>query len=550
MDLHVPLICENCKNVVNIKKINPVISCENCRNGRLRLDNCLTNKYVKSKEFRSSPPTSWKYLYNLIPITSERRQNVHNEIIKSIVSLDEGGTPLRISKIGTKFNLSNLRIKDETRNPTTSYMDRGTSAEISMCRWLGQSNNHKNTITGSVVGRLAVSLAAYSARAGFNCELSVLDNQEWGLSPDVLYQLIVYGTKINLANKQKVFPSNYHRFSYNNTFFTEGLKSLGFEICEQLGWKLPDRIIVPLGQGTLIYALDHSIKELVSLGLVENNGKRNKNVKIHGVTAEENLLLNTGFSQANSFGDSLKNKNINKRVHSIPNPQTSNSDLQKSLTTIAPELFPPRMDSYQNEAMTVINNSGGSVIRVSDSELMDAVSFLAQTDGIFASPAGVSSISGLFKLIESNAIDDYDENIVCIATMGHGSSSNDVLKNWKTLDVINKIRYQHRQIIKRGSISEKNKKIAAYPIGNTKTRILSLLKNYPDYAYNLHKRAVKKYTLKIDISTLYQHLNELEKMGAISKSKAESFRGKPIRIYYTITPYGSSLIGSNSFKKN
>jgi DNA-binding transcriptional ArsR family regulator len=200
--------------------------------------------------------------------------------------------------------------------------------------------------------------------------------------------------------------------------------------------------------------------------------------------------------------------------------------------------------------MTVINNSGGSIIRVTDSELMDAVSFLAQSDGIFASPAGVSSIAGLFKLIESNGIDDYDENIVCIVTMGHGSSSNDVLKNWKTLDAINKIRYQRRQIIKRGSISEKNKKISSYPIGNTKTRILSLLKNYPDYAYNLHKRTVKKYSLKIDISTLYQHLNELEKMGAISKSKAESFQGKPIRIYYDITPYGSSLISSNSFKKN
>ena len=110
----------------------------------------------------------------------------------------------------------------------------------------------------------------------------------------------------------------------------------------------------------------------------------------------------------------------NDSHHSLTNLQTSNSDLQKSLTTIAPELFPPSMDSYQNEAMTVINNSGGSIIRVSDSELMDAVSFLAQSDGIFASPAGVSSIAGLFKLIESNGIDDYDENIVCIVTMGHG----------------------------------------------------------------------------------------------------------------------------------
>lgn len=58
MDLHVSLVCENCKDVVNIDKINPVITCENCHNGRLRLDNCLTNRYAKSKEFKSSPQST------------------------------------------------------------------------------------------------------------------------------------------------------------------------------------------------------------------------------------------------------------------------------------------------------------------------------------------------------------------------------------------------------------------------------------------------------------------------------------------------------------
>lgn len=539
MDLQIPLQCEYCKNIANIKKVNPIMTCGKCHNGRLRVDSCLTVRYIRSKEFKSSQPTSWKYLFNLMPNIRKKSQNVHDEIKKSIVSLNEGGTPLILSNIGTKFNLKNVRLKDETRNPTSSYMDRGTSAEISMCRWLGLSNDPKNAMTGNVVGRLAVSLAAYSARAGYNCELSVRDNQEWGLSPDVLYQLIVYGAKINLSTKQNNLPSNYHLFSYDNTFFTEGLKSLGFEICEQLGWKLPDRIIVPLGQGTLIYVLYHAIKELISLGLVEN-----KRVKIHGVTTEENLLLTRGFSQRNDIVDFLNSKIRNENVHVISDLLPAFSDSQKPLTTIAPELFPPRINSYITNAMTIINNSGGSVIRVTDSNLIDAMSLLAQSDGIFASPAGVSSIAGLLKLIEFNNIYDNKESIICIVTMGQGNSK-DLMKNWKMLDAVNKIRYLNSQGIKASSISEKNKSSkTVFSIGKTKTRILLLLKKFPDYVYNLHNRITEEYSLSIDISTLYQHLNELEKIGAVSKSKAESFRGKPIRIYYTITPYGSSLIRS------
>ncbi len=545
MDLQLTLKCENCKNMANIRKVDPLMTCEKCHSGRLRLDNCLTVKYIKSKEFKSSSPTSWKYLFNLIPQNPKKSQNIYKEIMKSVISLNEGGTPLRISNIGTKFNLKNLKVKDETRNPTTSYMDRGTSAEISMCKWLGPSNDSKNTMTGNVVGHLAVSLAAYSARAGYNCELFVRDNQEWGISPYILYQLIVFGAKINLASKQNVFPSNYHVFNYNNTFFTEGLKSLGFEICEQLGWKLPDRIIVPLGQGTLIYALNHSINELMSLGMVENSSLKNKNVKIHGVTAERNF--DRRFSQESNFISPFKNNHRNENGLVISNLQTTFSNFQKPLTTIAPELFPPGIDSYQNDAMKIIDNSGGSIIRVSDSDLMDAVSFLAQSDGIFASPAGVSSIAGLLKLIESNDIYDNEENIVCIVTMGQGTS-NDVIKNWKSLNTINKIRYQNKQLRKQGYVIERNRSRISntvFPIGNTKSRILSLLKKSPDYAYNLHKRMIEKYSISIDISTLYQHLNELEKVGAISKSKAESFRGKPIRIYYDITSSGNSLIRSN-----
>ncbi len=503
--------------------------CPKCNDGRLHLENCLTDKYIKSKKFKMTAPSSWKYLYNLIPFHSKKTQSIDHDIgLKSVISLNEGGTPLRVSNIGHKFKLKSLRIKDETRNPTASYMDRGTSAEISVYRWLSPLTESKNVMTGNIVGRLAVSLAAYSARAGFECELFVQSNQqEWGLSPNILYQLISYGAKINLNSKKIVLPSNYYMFKYNNTFFVEGLKTIGFEICDQLGWEFPDHIIVPMGQGTLIYAIYCALKELLSLGLVRNFKSRKKKVKIHGVTIEKNLLIHN--EDLNTISNSDGNSNLQIRL----------LDNQKQKTTIAPELIPPIKDSYLNDAELAIRNSGGSIIKVSDSDLINAVSLLASNDGIFASPAGASSIAGLLKLIESNIIDNYDENIICIVTMSEGSII-DSTKNWKILQAYNMLRNQKNLFSKSLYKFEKNNNIPL--LGNTKTKIVLLIKENPDYAYNLQKRLNKRYSISLDISTLYQHLNELEKMGIIIRSKAESFRGKPIRFYYSITPTGNALL--------
>jgi threonine synthase len=531
--------------MVDVKTINPLMVCSKCNDGRLHLENCLTDKYIKSKKFKITAPSSWKYLYNLIPFHSKNSQSIDYDIgLKSVISLNEGGTPLRVSNIGPKFNLKSLRIKDETRNPTTTYMDRGTSAEISVCRWLSSSTKSQNIMAGNIVGRLAVSLAAYSARAGFECELFVQSNQqEWGLSPNILYQLISYGAKINLNSKKIVLPSNYYMFNYNNTFFVEGLKTIGFEICDQLDWELPDHIIVPMGQGTLIYAIYQSLRELLSLGMVQHFKSRKKKVKIHGVTLEKNLFLHNedfnSFNNNNNNNDTKVTKNNNDSDITL---QTTLLDKQKQIATIAPELIPPIRHSYLNDAELAIHNSGGSIIKVSDNDLINAVSLLASNDGIFASPAGASSIAGLLKLIESNVIDNQDENIICIVTMSEGSTL-DSTKNWKILQSYNRLKNQKKPFLKSLYTFEKNDGMNdnILLLGNTKTKIVLLLKEYPDYAYNLQKRLNNKYSMSLDISTLYQHLNELEKMGVIVRSKAESIRGKPIRFYYSITPTGNSL---------
>ncbi|MDQ3835411.1 MAG: pyridoxal-phosphate dependent enzyme, partial [Thermoproteota archaeon] len=400
---------------------------------------------------------------------------------------------------------------------------------------------------GSVVGSLAVSLAAYSARAGFECQLFVQRNLGWGLSPSILYQLVSYGTKINLLSENKsTLPKNYYAFNYDNTFFVEGLKTTGFEICDQLGWELPDHIVIPMGRGTHLYAVYRSMLEMISLGLVKKDDKNgNKQTAIHGVTSEHNLLSNIGEISYNDITtvDSNSNKSdtevqgnlLDKSRRKITPSSSSLS------TTIAPELDPPA-NSYLEDAKLAVHNTGGSIVKVSDDDLVNAVSLLASHDGVFASPAGASSIAGLIKLIESDLI-QHDENIVCIVAMSEGSIVNS-MKNWKILRAYSRLRHYENQYREQLHIQKrtKNNDNDSSPLGSIKRKILLLLKEQPDYVYNLQKRLTKKYSVTLDMSTLYQHLNELEKKGAILRSKAESFRGKPIRFYYNITPVGDTLV--------
>lgn len=297
-----------------------------------------------------------------------------------------------------------------------------------------------------------------------------------------------------------------------------------------------------MGRGTHLYAIYRSIREMISLGLLKNGVNETKEIAIHGVTLEHNLLSNT---EETSYNDITAITNNNSNSYAIP--QRNLLDESKHVTTIAPELIPPE-PSYLEDAISAIRNTGGSIVKVSDNDLVNVVSLLASHDGIFASPAGASSIAGLLKLIESNLI-EHDENVVCIVTMSEGSVAVSI-KNLKVLQAYSRLRHHEYQSQKLSNTLKKGKKsthnIDSILLGNTKRKILLLLKEQPDYVYNLRKRLIKKYSISLDISTLYQHLTELEKKGAILRSKAESFRGKPIRFYYNITSVGSTFIRSRS----
>lgn len=470
------LVCDQCKNSEKIRQIYPMMTCIKC-NSKIHFDQTLNRKYVKSRKFKEEPPSVWKYLHNL-PLKSN-----------DIVTLNEGNTPLRISNLGAKLGLD-VKIKDETRNPTGSFLDRGTTAEISILRWMNQ-----NTPKSAMISELALSLSAYSASAESQCVIFVPKGNEGRLSQNRLHQLIAYGAKISFVSKNFTVPKNYFHFRTSNTIFMEGLKTCGFEIADQLDWHLPDNIIVPIGNGTNLYAIYRSIKELIQVGLV----KKRDMPKLYGVTM-------------------LTEKNVN-----------NNYALSIDKDTIAPELS-PSVPSYLNEAVEAIHESGGTLIRVSDNDLIKAVSVLAQHDGIFASTSGSASIAGLLNQKEKKLIKK-DESIICLVT-GSGGLVDSIQQ--KKILISHGILHDAKQI--------QNEEIVKNSvIGLTKRKILILLDKKSDYAYNLQKR-LDNNSSRIDISTLYQHLNELENSLLIAKTKAESFRGKPTRFYYTLTKRGKKII--------
>jgi threonine synthase len=446
-------------------------------------------------------PSVWKYIPNLIPDPDK------------IISLNEGGTPLRLSNIGTKVGLKDLRIKDETRNPTGTFLDRGTTTEISTINCMTPSEDPQYIVAGILAEgtpnpTLAISLAAYSARAGFDCELFVPKGNEWKLAPNSLYQLISYGAKINFVSEKNFsLPSNYYYMNTTNPIFIEGLKTTGFEICDQLEWKLPDHIIVPLGSGKHLYAIDRSIKKISELGLVNSNYEQRQDNSSNGnrYTEFKHPVLH-GVTVAGSAAASRSHNDIDYQGREIVS--SPDEILQ---TTIAPELALPA-PSYLEDAMSAISNSGGSIVKIHSNDLINAVSVLASQDGIFASSSGAASIAGLLKLRQDNIIES-DQSVICIVTgSGIGISDSDRISSgsginpvasWKVLQAQNRIQKSKKQLVKNKVKSHlDNENIS---LGRTKRKILLLLNKKPDYAYSLHKRLLNNKDLGKKKIWIYLH---------------------------------------------
>lgn len=409
---------------------------------------------------------------------------------KSIISLGEGKTALiKCDKLGEKLGLKKLYVKDETKNPTGSFIDRGASVLVTKL-----NEKEFEGVYGLFKGNLGASLAAYSAKAGLKCTVFISHQ----IDASKLYQIIVYGATILPGYKfnEIKFNEKYYLADNADPFILEGEKTIGFEIIEDFDWQSPDFIIAPMGSGGLVSAIWKSLNEFQILGLIDE-----VNSKIIGVQPQ-------GCAP------------IVDKFHSKKDPK---NNFERTIAVDIAFKKPTR----DIEAIRALRESNGYAIKVSDEEMLWASKALAKMEGIFAEPAAASTIACISKLLNQGIIDPSD-TIVCIIT---GSGLKDPVAAIKELE---------KNVMLEKFIRFKVKTKPRIGIGSTKIQILKILENEKLHGYEIWKK-INESKVRISIPAIYQHLKELEQIGLISKSKSEIIKGR-VRTYYAITTKGVELL--------
>lgn len=376
-----------------------VYSCERC-GGRLDITypyQEIANKIDPEELTRDSKKGLRKYL-NLLPISSE----------DTLLSLGEGNTPLqKCNKLTDVVGIENLYAKNETINPTGTFKDRPASVGISRA-----IENGGNKVVAASDGNVAPATSAYANNGGLK---SVIILPEYMQSTRIK-QTIVYGSEVFIVEGGDVNDCielsseleekyDYHHLSTAapvNPYQMEGSKTIGFEICEQLDWEMPDWVVAPVGGGGLLTSNWKAFNEFYEFGLIDSLPK------MVGVQAERCAPVVEAYNDG-------ERKEIEK--------------IRKDFTTIAvPIGVPYPLDG--ETALDAIFNSGGTAVSVRDEEIKEAQKMLAETESIVAEPAGATSLAGVRKLSKSGVI-DRNESVVFEVTGTGLRELYDLSKNYK-----------------------------------------------------------------------------------------------------------------------
>ena len=338
----------------------------------------VINQVDVSKDiFQCRKSTMWKYK-EFMPVDESK-----------IVSLQEGGTPfIKCDKLGDELGVK-LHVKVEGSNPTGSFKDRGMSVGITKALELGV-----DTVGCASTGNTSASLAAYAARAGLKC-IVLLPSGKVALGK--LAQAMFHGAKVLSVNGNfdealetvtaLALEGKLYLLNSVNPFRLEGQKSIGFEIVDDLGWRTPDRIILPVGNAGNISAIWKGIQEFYEAGFIQDLPQ------MTGIQAEGACPI------VNAVRKGAED------IVPVENPETVATAIRIGAPVSA------------LKALRAIYDSDGSAETVSDEEILDAQKLLARSEGIGVEPASAASIAGLRKLVDAGEIDK-NEEIVCIVT-GH-----------------------------------------------------------------------------------------------------------------------------------
>ena len=334
---------------------------------------------VSRASIEAGPASIWRYR-EFLPIEGDP------------IDVGTGFTPLlRANRLARRLGLKELYIKNDGVNmPTLSFKDRVVSVALTRARELGFS-----TVSCASTGNLANSTAAIAAHAGMECCVFIPADLEAGkILGTLVYNPTLMAVRGNYDQVNRLCSevANTYGWGFVNInlrpYYAEGSKTLGYEVVEQLGWRLPDHIVAPLASGSLFTKIRKGFDEFMKVGLVEE-----KHVRFSGAQAEGCSPIAQAFAEGRDFITPVKPNTIAKSI-AIGNPADG---------------------PY---ALDIASRTGGSIAAVNDEEIIEGIKLLAETEGVFTETAGGTTIAVLKKLVEQGKIDPSETTVAYITGNG------------------------------------------------------------------------------------------------------------------------------------
>lgn len=345
-------------------------------------------KVLTRERIKSGPANLWRYR-ELLPVDDG-----------PVIDMHAGMTPLvKAENLGRKLGLENLYIKNDCVNPTYSFKDRVVAVASTVARQMGF-----DVLACASTGNLAGSVAAHAAKAGMKSFVFIpADLEKVKIVGASIYGPTVVAVNGNYDEVNRLCSEVADNFNWAfvninvRPFYAEGSKTLGYEVAEQLGWRAPDNVIVPVASGSLLTKVWKGLNEFKDIGLIDKVQTR-----VHMVQPQGCSPVVTAFSEGVMDVKPVKPNTIAKSL-AIGNPA----------------------DGFY--ALKVLKDSHGSASAVTDPEVIEGIKLLAETEGIFAETAAGVVISGLKRLAASGVLKPKELTVVYVT--GNGLKTQEVVED-------------------------------------------------------------------------------------------------------------------------
>jgi threonine synthase len=331
---------------------------------------------LSRQQVEAGPASIWRYA-SLLPVPPD---------VAASPNTEPGWTRLlRAGQLAREVGMSALWIKDERGNPTHSFKDRVVAVALAASLELGYK-----VLACPSTGNLANAVAAAAARAGIRSVVLIpADLEPQKIAATAVYGgtlVPVEGTYDDVNRLASELADERGEWAFVNVnvrpYYAEGSKTIGYEIAEQLGWRLPQQIVVPVASGAQLVKIDKAFRELIALGLVADTGYR-----VFGAQASGCAPVAAAF----------------RAGHDVVQPVRPDT-VAKSLAIGNPADGPYVLD--------VVRRTGGAVVDVSDAELVSAIRLLAITEGVFGETAGGVTLAVLRRLLAEGLLDPAAETVI------------------------------------------------------------------------------------------------------------------------------------------